>query len=168
NHITPHGIATLSTGAAAAQLRTLDLSDNPIGDTGARHLARWPGLASVRVLRLSGCGLTAVGAAALADSEHLQNLTQLYLQRNEIRGAGVAALLRNTVPWLDRLAHLDLCGNRIGGQGARELTVAAPALPSLRRLYLSYDRDDLTDHHVDWLTSAYRERLNLDYFEPGR
>jgi uncharacterized protein (TIGR02996 family) len=169
NHITPQGVSILTSGAAPTRLRTLDLSDNPIGDAGAKHLARWAGLASVRVLRLAGCGLTASGATAIADSRHLRNLTQLNLQRNEIRGPGVAALLHHDVPWLKHLALLDLCGNRIGGQGARELTVAAPALASLRRLCVSFDRDDLTDHYIDdWLGKAYEDRLHLDWFAPSR
>ncbi len=168
NHITPHGVAMLTAGALPARLRTLDLSDNPIGDLGARHLARWPSLETVRVLRLAGCGLTPAGAIALAGSPHLTNLTQLYLPRNEIRGAGVAALVQNGVPWLDGLAYLDLCGNRIGGQGARELIDSAGSLSRLRRLCLSYDRDDLTDHHTNWLSGVFEERLHLDHFEPGR
>jgi uncharacterized protein (TIGR02996 family) len=168
NHITPQGVVALSACVVPQRLRTLDLSDNPIGDAGAVHLAQWPGLAAVRVLRLAGCGLTHVGAAALAASPHLGNLTQLNLRRNEIRGPGVAALIRNDVPWLDRLAHLDLCGNRIGSQGARELIAASQALPNLRRLCLSNDRDDLIDHYADWLAQAYGERLHLDSFQPGK
>lgn len=86
------------------RIRELDLSDNPIGDDGARILARSPHLAELRVLKLGNCGIGEEGARALAESPHLH-----------------------------RLVHLDVTNNQIGDPGFREF-LSPSNLPSLRRL----------------------------------
>jgi uncharacterized protein (TIGR02996 family) len=166
NHLGPDGIAALISVESNGRLRCLDLSDNPIGDAGVQQLAKWEGLGSVEVLRLEGCQIGPRGAAALAASPNLRRLSQLGLQRNQIRGAGVAALMHQRgADWLGRLAWLDLCGNRIGSVGAQHLAMALPYLRSLRRLYLSEDRDELSPQHLRGLRELFDDRIHLDWFE---
>ena len=65
------------------QLYELDMRNNDMGDTGAVSLAQWPGLSSVRVLRLNSCSLGHTGAKALLDSPHLQPGVNLQLFGND-------------------------------------------------------------------------------------
>jgi uncharacterized protein (TIGR02996 family) len=74
--IRPGGVRLLA-GSEAPNLRTLDLTGNPIGDQGAEALAASPFVASLRELDLSGCDLGAAGANALASSPHLVRLRRL-------------------------------------------------------------------------------------------
>lgn len=71
------------------RLHALDLSDRRLGDDVARVLARRVS-ATLRVLRLSGCGLTDAGAALLARGPW--ELTELDVRHNEIGPAGLRAL----------------------------------------------------------------------------
>jgi hypothetical protein len=77
----------------AARLCELDLSFNPVGDDGARLLAKCPHLAKVTVLRLAGCGIGDEGARALADAPHLNEVEELALENNPIGDPGLR-------PWL--------------------------------------------------------------------
>jgi hypothetical protein len=70
----------------------LDLSDNDLGDEGARILATSARSASLTHLYLDSTGLTDDGARALADSPHLGALEYLSLDRNDLTAAGVAYL----------------------------------------------------------------------------
>jgi uncharacterized protein (TIGR02996 family) len=70
--------------APTANLRVLDLRENPIGDRGAAALAAAPGLANLLQLDLAEARIGDAGAAALAASEHLGRLLYLNLFGNAI------------------------------------------------------------------------------------
>jgi uncharacterized protein (TIGR02996 family) len=82
-------ISELVGGAYFARLHALDLSDRRLGDDVARVLARRAS-AALRVLRLSGCGLTDAGAALLARGPW--ELAELDVRHNEIGATGLRAL----------------------------------------------------------------------------
>jgi len=65
-------------------LAVLDLSQNWVGDWGARTLAEWPGLASLRRLNLDDTLIGPVGALALAQSPWLDRVEVLSLRRNSV------------------------------------------------------------------------------------
>jgi internalin A len=106
-------------------LTTLNLSENQIGDDGARALANLTNLAS---LDLSLNQIGDHGARALAN---LANLANLDLSHNQIGDDGARALAN-----LANLASLDLRHNQIGDDGARALS----SLASLSSLDLSLNQ----------------------------
>jgi len=80
-------------------LRSLALSFNPLGDSGAAPLGRaLPRLPELHSLQLCGCAIGPAGGAALADALHAAR----------------------------SLTHLDLSGNELGDAGARTLAGAVP------------------------------------------
>ena len=91
----------------------------------SRVLGDKPSFVLVRFLSLWGNRIGSQGAAALAASPYLKNLTVLDLRWNRIGDAGVAALA--ATPHLKNLTHLDLWGNRIGEVG-RAAIAASPYL----------------------------------------
>jgi serine/threonine protein kinase len=111
----------------------LDLTNKQIGDAGAATLANSPSLANLSVLYLSGNQIGDEGAAALAGSPYLVNLTRLILWDNRIGDAGVAALAAS--PNLANLTSLDLGRNRVGDAGATALA-GSPHLANLNALIL--------------------------------
>lgn len=56
------------------RLRCLTLCGLPLGDAGAKVIARSPAFASLTRLNLRGCGIGMAGADALRNSPHLQSL----------------------------------------------------------------------------------------------
>jgi len=82
-------VTELVGGSHFPRLHALDLSDRRLGDDVARVLARRTN-AALRVLRLSGCGLTDAGAALLARGPW--ELTELDVRHNDIGPAGLRAL----------------------------------------------------------------------------
>jgi hypothetical protein len=122
SRIGPEGASAL-TAMPAAPLQ-LNLSGCGIGDRGLEALARWPGLARCRDLRLPGNDITDIGASALAASPHTAGLVGLNLHGNAITNAGATRLL--AADWAARLEMLIMSN--------KHLTQAvAPALLSLRR-----------------------------------
>jgi hypothetical protein len=99
-----------SSGRHVAPLVALDLSHNPIGDAGARHLCRALAHSPViRELRLDFCGLTGVGALDVAafTATPAVALAQLSLRGNRLGVWGGVALLQGL--WgSPSLAALDL------------------------------------------------------------
>ncbi len=98
NRIWSDGVETLIGHPRAAQLRTLDLSGNPIGDGGAAHLAQALSLQDLRELVLRSDGLdwrdriARDGAEALGQSQSLGELRMLDLAGHLIGDSGLAAL----------------------------------------------------------------------------
>lgn len=82
-------VTELVGGSYFPRLHALDLSDRRLGDDVARVLARRTN-AALRVLRLSGCGLTDAGAALLARGPW--ELLELDVRHNDIGPAGLRAL----------------------------------------------------------------------------
>jgi uncharacterized protein (TIGR02996 family) len=78
----------------AVRVADLNLSQNELGNEGARVLASCPLLAHLKVLRLSNCGIGDDGARALAESPYLNNLSTLDLGFNPIGNAGLWPFLR--------------------------------------------------------------------------
>lgn len=64
-------------------VRILDLSNNPIGDKGARALARSRHLENLRSIRLQRCGIGPEGVRALAASPLKDRITAYDLDRND-------------------------------------------------------------------------------------
>jgi uncharacterized protein (TIGR02996 family) len=85
NHIGDSGVAALTRSPSASRLGRLDLSTNEIGDDGAIEIARSPTLSQLRVLDLSGNCIGDRGAQALAESSHLSRLEVLRLGANTRR-----------------------------------------------------------------------------------
>lgn len=154
NHITPLGIAHLCSALIsrpAPMLRALDLSHNPIGDSGAAHLtAVLAATPSLRVLRIDNCEIGLAGAEALAgalvlgprassttavsgspgaraaDAEALAPaaLAELSLAHNRVGDAGAGAFAAALARPGCALRALDLACCGVTGRGARALAAA--------------------------------------------
>jgi uncharacterized protein (TIGR02996 family) len=98
-----------------ARVRFLDLSSNPLRDTGVAFLARCPNLSGLSGLNLGSVSMGDAGAKALATSPHLGRLSELYLTNNRISNAGGRALAAS--PGLKGLTTLHLAFNAIGHDG---------------------------------------------------
>src|SRR5262245_8999306 len=109
--------------ADLANLKSLNLGRNSIGDAGARTLT---GLVNLASLDLTSNEIGDAGAKALASLVHL---TSLNLQRNKIGADGACELTT-----LLNLTSLNLDGNHVGADGAQALS----ALVNLTTLHL-YD-----------------------------
>jgi len=98
NRLWSDGVETLVGHPHAAQLRTLDLSGNPIGDGGAAHLAGATSLWNLRELILRSDGLdwrdriAGEGAQSFGHSQTLGELRTLDLAGHLIGDCGLAAL----------------------------------------------------------------------------
>jgi len=82
----------LGEGSRLDNLTELDLCANPLGDEGARVLARSPGAARLEYLFLDETGLTDRGATALATSPHFGRLETLTLYGNALSPEAIAKL----------------------------------------------------------------------------
>lgn len=131
-------------------LTNLYLANNTHFKTGhADDLAKCAHLARVRVLNLSGTGLSAEGVAALVGSKHATNLTELSLQPQDeydeehgyalgprgerATGLAICEALAAT-EHLGQLTDLNLNYANVGGEGA--VNLAQAHLPALKRLHL--------------------------------
>jgi Ran GTPase-activating protein (RanGAP) involved in mRNA processing and transport len=129
------GLRLLCDSPHAASLRHLAWTSADLRD-GAAHIAASPHLTNLTALHLYTARLSAASAAALAASPNLQRLTHLDLNDNNIGPQGAAALAAS--PHLKHLTSLDLSQNSIGDAGAAALT-ASPHLSNLTHLALSQD-----------------------------
>jgi uncharacterized protein (TIGR02996 family) len=102
------GVQALVLAPAVANLRVLDLLNNPLGDDGLRHLLAAPALRNLEELCLSLCDLTAASARSLAAWEGLRTVRRLDLMGNEL-GAAEARLIKRS-PHARNLTDL-----RVGG-----------------------------------------------------
>jgi uncharacterized protein (TIGR02996 family) len=109
--ITARTARTLAQTPALANLKTLDLDQGGIGDTGARHLAGAAHLAGLRSLRLYSNDIGDAGVAALAASPYLTRLRELVLSRNRVLYAGARSLIASKT--LPRGMYLDLWDNEL-------------------------------------------------------
>lgn len=92
---------------------------HPLGPKGAAELAASPRLAQLTRLNLSGQALGDAGLEAFAASPHVSGVQVLVLTSNGIPAAGVEALARSSN--LPNLTHLYLAHNPIGAAGVRAL-----------------------------------------------
>lgn len=119
NYLTDDAAERIARSGQFRHLRTLHLSYNhprwldedfagQVTDRGAVALATSPGLATLRVLTLTGVSLTAAGVDALINSPFWR-LSGLGLGRCDLTTAAVRVLAAS--PRLARLSFLDLSGN---------------------------------------------------------
>jgi uncharacterized protein (TIGR02996 family) len=77
--LTVEGVSALLADGAPPGLVELGLWSAQLGDAGLQQIARLPGLARLKRLRLHGCGFGDAGAAALVRSPHLSGIEELSL-----------------------------------------------------------------------------------------
>jgi uncharacterized protein (TIGR02996 family) len=138
NHLTDQSLRTLADVSHLVDLRELSLNDNrQISTPGVRALADSPNFGNLRLLDLSGNGLSETALKVLINGEHLKRLEALALQTNNIGDGGVEALAHSELlgRMLTRSPVLDLSRNNIGPLGARALA-ESPLLEPLEVLNL--------------------------------
>ncbi|MDB5308671.1 MAG: hypothetical protein JWO38_2873 [Gemmataceae bacterium] len=145
-NLTALGLADNRLGAAdvqtllatrVAELVALDLSGNPLGETGAAGLVESGVKSSLRRLGLSRCGFGPAGAGTLFQAGQLGSLVGLDVSFNGLGPDGAIALAEDGS--LAMLNTLDLGFNDIEDDGADALATA-DALSSLLSLNLSANR----------------------------
>jgi Leucine-rich repeat (LRR) protein len=107
-----------------ANLSSLDLGNNGIGDKGAAKIAKLQNLTSLNL------GYNNIGAEGAVQIAKLQNLTSLVLRNCRIGDKGVEKIAK-----LQYLTSLDLGNNNIGAEG----TVQIAKLQNLTSLDLRYN-----------------------------
>jgi len=143
NNLGNPGIFALTHSATLSALEELDFSsqsrheryiDDPvIRAAGMEALMRWPGLATVRSLKLHGNDLSRDGLRALLRSTHTGALKELSLRDSRLDAQSIAELA--TAQPLLRLETLDLGENILKNVGA-EYVALAPCLSELKSLKL--------------------------------
>jgi uncharacterized protein (TIGR02996 family) len=135
------GVGLLADATHLSQLRKLHLGTEPhvahtdrIHAAGAAALAHSPRLTNLSVLNLAGNVIGDGGLTSLAGSRNMAGLTVLNLAGNDIGAIGTAGLeALCESPRLSRLRELVLRGNPLGPAGARVLSEWS-GLARLRRL----------------------------------
>ncbi len=84
--------ALIHRSSEARNLRTLNVSGNPIGSAGAMAIAASLHLSALTALDLRGCRIGEAGARGLAYSEGLGALTRLWISAADPGPLGLAAL----------------------------------------------------------------------------
>jgi uncharacterized protein (TIGR02996 family) len=138
----PPAFAALLGAKWLPQLRLLDVSGGGLTDASITALANGPAAAHLRVLRIGYNPFGKPGLTALADGTRFPNLTTLDLRTGHTgaRPATLAAFAKALA--LPRVRHLHLDGWPLGDVGAKALA-ANPALANLTRLTLA--RCGITD-----------------------
>jgi len=152
NGIGGPGIRAL-TSSTFADVRTLKLAANFVGDAGAEALAA--GTGRLRQLRLSNCNLGADAAKRLAGSPSLGRLRELELAGNALHDDGVKALAASAHLRRLRQLHLDSCS--FSDEGAKALA-DSPYLNRLTRLSL----------RNTYVTGLERDRLEARFGEAAQ
>jgi hypothetical protein len=119
NHITLHGVESLSVLGSLPVLEDLDLSRNDIEEEGAAHLGSLKGSKSLTSLNLSTNRLKAKGVRALSNLQGL-GLVTLILANNLLTAGDGADALRSLL-CLEKLEKLDISKNELRKEGAGKL-----------------------------------------------
>jgi uncharacterized protein (TIGR02996 family) len=129
------GLSTLAASPLAGQLHVLELQNTGIGDRGVAAMANSPLLNRLLGpgLNLSMNPIGDSGAQALAACPDLEPFTELILRDCRVSDAGAIALAAS--PNVANLVYLDLWQNRIGDAGAKAMA-ASPHLGNVRVLSL--------------------------------
>jgi uncharacterized protein (TIGR02996 family) len=135
--IIPSQLETLLTAWKDRPLVDLQLNGSKVGDDGLRMVLDHPVLDTIRTLGTTGCGITAAGVRALAQSRLHPADADLSLAWNPIGDEGLAELLR--WPGLGRISKLGLNTAQISDAGAIALA-GCPAARGLRKLWLGMNR----------------------------
>ena len=149
NQLTKRHLERVPEGAFA-RLRSLTLADNPLGDEGAKRLARLlRDTRALRELRLGQTGLGDAGVEALAPACRLLEL--LHVQENQITSAGLRTLADAAMP---RLRSLALVENPalMRGRGGAPLAQILRTSPELWMLDISatgVQDQDMTQELMD-------------------
>ena len=144
NWLTDAGVQLLADGlrrTPSLRLRQLHLRWNRLSPAGAEALGlALPSARSLEVLDLGGNYLGSAGAARIATAcSALPRLRQLRLDSNAIDGAGAAASLTSLLRDARRLRGIELGGNRINGDGFRQLVPGIASAPVLESVGLAYN-----------------------------
>jgi Leucine Rich repeat len=132
-------------------LAHLVLTNNPIGDDGARALAAWKHFGGLRTLYLTACELSEEGVGALLSPGKLTSLEKWTLAQNELGDGGAQAIARHAAQ-LGKLRYLELCD--VGLRDAGTSALAAARLPALRHLDIRDNRGS-----YDPLIAAYGDAV---------
>src|SRR5262249_45041543 len=126
------GMRTMAALPEFTRVRIIDLQGVLNNPTALRHLVESPNVKGMRELHLACCGLGDEGLQAVAKSQHLSELAQLWLYDNAIGAEGCRALGQSMHL---RLASLSLTSNQLGSEGVAALA-SGDALSGLRHLSL--------------------------------
>jgi uncharacterized protein (TIGR02996 family) len=151
-----NSVRALAESPYLANLASLDLSFNGVGDAGARALASSPYLHRLTHLILRGNEIGGPGLRALAQAPGLKELRWLDLAANFVNAASVTALVSS--PHLKHLTSLDLGDSGLHADSVRALA-SSSQLSRLQRLFL--DSSSLGDEAA----SALAESPCLDRLE---
>jgi uncharacterized protein (TIGR02996 family) len=142
NNLGNAGIRLLTQAAGLRSLEELTLSgqmyerygeDPSVQAVGMQALAAWPGLASVRKLKLTGSDVGRIGMRALLRSPHAGALKELSLRAGRLDGQALTEF-DSALPGL-QLEALDLGENVLKDLGAESVALA-PCLRQLKALWL--------------------------------
>lgn len=144
NYIGNGGVEILAGATSLSSLAELDLSqsgrygryfeDPTLEPAGLKELARWPSLAQLRSLNLSGHAVGSSGLRSLLQSKHLSQLKELILRQND--GFGPEAMQEFGAARSElQLDVLNLGLNILRNSGAENLATA-PCLRELKVLNL--------------------------------
>ncbi|XP_074774738.1 NACHT, LRR and PYD domains-containing protein 12-like [Athene noctua] len=143
---------------AMPSLAQLDLSDNPVEDSGVRMLCRalaGPGCGTQK-LWLWQCRLTEGSCGALAEVLPIcPILRELHLGVNELGDGGVWQLSEGLWDPACRLQTLRLWQCQLTEESCRALAAVLPVCPSLREMHLG--DNELGDGGVRWLSEGLRD-----------
>ncbi|XP_036418983.1 LOW QUALITY PROTEIN: protein NLRC5-like [Colossoma macropomum] len=144
-----------------SHLRTLDLSGNKVGKSGAEKIGTLLENAKCELLKLglSNCSITEEGCAAVASAveKNPTHLKELDLSGNKIGGSGLdqlSALLNNPNCILDTL-RLSYC--HIAGEGYAALASGLKSNPSSHLQELDLRGNDPGDTGVELLTNLLED-----------
>ena len=132
NDLDNDAIANLCGGKGATWCE-LNLDQNVFDADGVSMLAVSPRLANLRQLWCGSVPMGDEGAKAIARSHFLTQLTDLQLNDAEIGVPGIEALFNS--PNLANVRFLDISDNRLGARGAR-IIADSKYLPHLRSLLI--------------------------------
>ncbi|KAM9278480.1 NACHT, LRR and PYD domains-containing protein 6 [Morus bassanus] len=155
-NLTAAGCKDLATALGTmSRLEELDLSDNPLEDSGVQELCRALGC-DMQKLLLWRCTLTEVSCGALAAVLPASpSLMELHLSDNELGDRGVRRLSEGLRDPACRLQTLRLWRCRLTEASCRTLATVLPASPSLMELHLG--ENELGDRGVRWLSEGLRD-----------
>jgi hypothetical protein len=131
--LTPDGLAALLADSDMANVTTILLEGNPIGDRGAMLLAGWPGIARVEVLNLADTGIGLPGLKVLVESSFQPQPVTLQLDENPLYDEGIQLLAGSSL--VSRVRELGLGCTGLDHSGVRAL-VESTKLASVQTLDL--------------------------------